>query len=289
MTQKFRDIAQSNLFSRFIICVIIAAGILVGLDTYPDLSSEYQDLFAVLDSIILWIFVAEIVVKVGAEGAQPWRYFKDPWNIFDFAIVAACFLPLDASFVAVLRLVRILRVLKLVTAIPKLQVLVNALLKSVPSMGYVGLLLGLLFYIYACVGVTLFGANDPHHFGNLQTAMLSLFRTVTLEDWTDLMYIAMYGCDAYGYDGMAAKCINSSASPIGGALFFVSFVMIGTMIVLNLFIGVIMNGMDEASKDIDKNETIKNTQPLKAAAILEEKISDLHSSVKTLQEAIKQQ
>ena len=249
MVEVFKGIAESGWFSKFIITVIVGAGVLVGIQTYPSMVSEYEGILNALDSIILWIFVAEVVVKIGAEGSKPFNYFKDPWNIFDFSIVAVCFLPLDSSFVAVLRLARILRVLKLVTAIPKLQLLVAALLKSIPSMGYVSLLLGMLFYIYACMGVTLYGANDPHHFGNLEIAMLSHFRVVTLEDWTDLMYIAMYGCANYGYDGMQAKCVASSASPIGGAMYFVSFVLFGTMIVLNLFIGVIMNGMDEAKNE----------------------------------------
>ena len=88
--------------------------------------------------------------------------------------------------------------LKLVRALPKLQILVSALLKSLPSMGYVGLLLGLLFYIYSVAGVFLFGNNDPLHFDNIWIAMLSLFRVVTGEDWTDVMYIQMYGCEQYG-------------------------------------------------------------------------------------------
>jgi len=153
-----------------------------------------------------------------------------------------------------LRLLRLLRVLKLVKALPKLQMLVNALLRSIPSMGYVSLLLLLLFYIYAVAAVTFFGENDPVHFKDLQTAMLSLFRVVTLEDWTDIMYINMYGCANYGYDGIIEKCTNSNAYPIGAALFFVSFVLLGTMIVLNLFIGVIMTGMDEAKRSMDEDD-----------------------------------
>ena len=150
---------------------------------------------------------------------------------------------------AVLRLMRLLRVLKLVRAVPKLQLLVGALLRSIPSMGYVSILMFLLFYVYAVAAVIFWSENDPVHFADLQISLVSLFRAVTLEDWTDLMYIQMYGCDNYGYDGMKALCVKPSASPVGGAVFFISFVMVGTMIMLNLFIGVIMNGMDEARAD----------------------------------------
>ena len=189
---------------------------------------------------------------MGAHGRHWYRYFKDPWNIFDFAIVVACLLPFGGGFVAVLRLLRVLRVLKLVTALPKLQILVGALLKSIPSMLYVSVLLGLLFYLYAVTATFFFSENDPVHFKTLQLSMLSLFRTVTLEDWTDLMYINMYGCDQYGYDGNEALCTKPNAMPVFASAFFVSFVLSGTMIILNLFIGVIMNGMEEAQAEAEE-------------------------------------
>jgi len=125
------------------------------------------------------------------------------------------------------------------------------LLKSIPSMFYVGVLLLILFYIYAVMGVFLFAENDPVHFGDLALSMLSLFRVVTLEDWTDVMYIQMFGSDRYaGYDGLnsGGEPTQPGAMPIFGALYFVSFVMIGTMVMQNLFMGVITSSMDEARK-----------------------------------------
>jgi voltage-gated sodium channel len=257
MVETLRAIAQSSRFQNFITLVIVFAGVLVGAETYPGLVARHGGLLHFLDQAVLWIFVAEIAVKMGAHGNKPWRYFQDGWNVFDFIIVAAAFLPIGAQYVTVLRLARLLRVLKLVRALPRLQLLVNALLKSIPSMGYVSLLLFLLFYVYGVAAVFLFGKNDPIHFGNLQIALVSLFRAVTLEDWTDLMYIQMYGCAGYGYGGNEALCTASVAYPVGGALFFVSFVLLGTMIVLNLFIGVIMNGMTEAQKESDNLNEIE--------------------------------
>ncbi|MBX3126574.1 MAG: ion transporter [Polyangiaceae bacterium] len=250
MAEYLRTIAESKRFQNFVTWVIIFAGVLVGVETYPGLVAQYGDTLHTLDKIVLGIFVVEILVKVGAEGNKPWRFFSDNWNVFDFIIVAAAFLPISSQYVTVLRLARLLRVLRLVRALPKLQLLVSALLKSIPSMAYVSLLLFLLFYVYAVAAVFLFGANDPIHFRNLQIALVSLFRAVTLEDWTDLMYIQMYGCNNYGYDG-DPSCTDPQAYPILGALFFVSFVLLGTMVVLNLFIGVIMNGMTEAQKEAD--------------------------------------
>ena len=243
-----RQIADAPFFGRAITVVILAAGVLVGVETYADFSARHRGLLHLLDQIILGIFIAEIAIKIGAEGRHPLRYFRDGWNVFDFVIVAACLLPFGSSSVTVLRLLRLLRVLRLVRALPRLQLLVNALLKSIPSMGYVTALLFLLFYIYAVAAVFLFGANDPIHFRSLEMAMLSLFRVVTLEDWTDIMYTQMLGCEGYGYGAQPELCTASQAQPVLAALFFVSFVL-GTMIMLNLFIGVIMNGMEEAHRE----------------------------------------
>lgn len=251
VVQFLKSIAEAKWFQNFIIGVILFAGVLVGVQTYPSLEHEYHGILHLLDQIILWIFVAEIAVKMGAEGKQPWRYFYDPWNVFDFIIVAVCFMPLDAQYVTVLRLARLLRVLKLVNALPELRIIVSALLKSIPSMFYISLLLFILFYLYAVLATFMFSTNDPVHFENLQMSFLSLFRVATLEDWTDIMYINMYGCLNYGYDGNPVCTEETShAFGWGAAFFFSSFVLVATMVILNLFIGVIMNGMDEAREEL---------------------------------------
>ena len=139
MSAFCKRIAEANWFSFFIFGVIIMAGVVVGLQTYKELEQEYHTLLSSLDTIILSIFVLEVLIKIIAEGKTPWRYFRDPWNIFDFTIVAVCLMPIQNNdFVAVLRLARVLRVMKLVSAIPRLQILVGAVIKSIPSIGYVG-------------------------------------------------------------------------------------------------------------------------------------------------------
>tara|TARA_B100001540_G_C15721206_1_gene603155 strand:- start:25 stop:801 length:777 start_codon:yes stop_codon:yes gene_type:complete len=256
MSEACLRISNSKAFQRFIILTIVLAGVVVGVQTYAKFADRHKEILEFMDGMILVVFSLEVIIKVAAEGKKPLRYFSNPWNVFDFIIVAACLLepvlPIDGAFLPVLRLARILRVLRLVTTIPKLQVLVSCLLKSLPSMFYVSVLLGLLFYIYGTMAVFLYGENDPIHFRNLQTSVLSLFRVVTLEDWTDVMYINMYGSDNYGYSDqdLARWEPISQASPLGAAVFFVSFVLIGTMIVLNLVIGVIMNSMDESNAEM---------------------------------------
>lgn len=290
MVKLCKGIADSKWFQNFVTFAIIVAGVLVGIATYADFAARHESILEVLNLIVLIVFIIEIVVKIIAEGKKPWLYFTDAWNIFDFIIVAAAFLPFGGSSVAILRLLRLLRVLKLIKALPKLQMLVGALLKSIPSMGYVSILLLLLFYIYAVAGVFFFGENDPTHFADLQTSMLSLFRVVTLEDWTDIMYINMFGCENYGYDGSMDVCVNSMANPAGSVIFFVSFVLIGTMIFLNLFIGVIMNGMDEAKAEMALNNRVESGEKKAEIEDIENKIGELQEllSVFKAQERIKQ-
>jgi len=227
MESFFQRINESAGFQRFVLGLILFAGLLVGLETSADLMARVGGLFKGLDRVVLTIFVAELVVRIGACGRRPWRFFTDAWNVFDFVIVAVCLLPVNAEFAAVLRLVRVLRVLRLITAVPKLQILVGALLKSIPSMAYVGLLLSVLFYIYAVLGVSIFGRTDPEHFGTLGAAALTLFQVVTLEGWADIM--------------RAQFAAQSVLVTVG---YFVTFILLGTMTVLNLLIGVIVSGMD---------------------------------------------
>ena len=256
MSNQFSKISENRLFKRFIIFTILLAAVVVGIQTYKEFAQKYSSLLSILDGFILLVFIIEAGIKILAEGKKPQNYFKNPWNVFDFLIVVACLLEpifdLGGEFLPVLRLARILRVLRLVTAIPKLQLLVTCLLKSLPSMFYVSILLFLLFYVYGTIAVFFYGENDPIHFRNLQSSILTLFRVVTLEDWTDVMYINMYGSDNYGYSAKEfSKWTHTpSASPLGAAIFFVSFVLIGTMIVLNLVIGVIMNSMDESNREM---------------------------------------
>ena len=247
-----RRVVEAPWFTGFIITVIVFAGILVGMETSAPLMTELGSTIEVLNNIVLYIFVAEILLKMTAAAPKPWRFFYDGWNVFDFLIVAVCFVPFGGGFAPVLRLFRLFRTLRLVSVIPRLQLIVSALLRCLPSMFYVSILLFLVFYIYAVAGTMLFGANDPVHFGGLWTSMRSLFRVVTLEDWTDVMYLQMFGSDVYeGYNqSVEGQTVVPKAQPFLGAFYFVSFVLVGTMIMLNLVIGVIINGMDEAQKEV---------------------------------------
>ena len=253
MINLCKQIAGSKWFNNTVVIAILLAGIIVGVETYEEETKEWLPVLNVLDWAVIWIFTVEALIKILAVGNEPSRYFKDPWNLFDFLIVVVCwlavFLPnMDAGFVTAFRLARILRVLRLVHALPQLKLLVDAMLKSIPSMGYVGIFLLLLFYIYGVMGVFVFGKNDPVHFGDLKTSIITLFQITTLEGWADIMFVNVHGCNdpIYGFEN---GCPKPRAFGIWAILYFVSFVLIGTMIILNLFIGVIMNSMDEVRNE----------------------------------------
>ena len=158
---------------------------------------------------------------------KPWEYFKSAWNVFDFSLIVVSLLPIASEFALLGRVLRLLRVIRLINALPELRLIVETLLRSIPSMLHITLLMSILFFVYAVLGFHLFHEHDPTHWRNLAYSLLTLFRIVTLEDWTDVMYKAMELSPAY-------------------ALYFVSFVVVGTFVVVNLFIAVVINNLDEA-------------------------------------------
>ena len=265
MTNAIKHIVESKAFHHFIVAVIVLAGVVAGLETSPALMAEHGALLHALDRIILGIFIVEAALKIAAHGRQPWRYFADGWNVFDFLIIVICVLPVGGPFAAVLRLARALRLLRLVSALPKLQLLVGALLKSLSARGYVSLLLGLLFYIYAVAGIHLFGAHDPKNFGSLPTAFLSLFRLVTLDNWADLFAAQM-----------------AHVAGIKVAIYFVTFIIFGTMIIMNLFIGIIMNSMAEMHAEIAERDRAQHERET-GAATLDDELRALELELKQTQ------
>lgn len=263
-----KTIADSRYFQDFITFAIVVASALVGIQTYEEM--ENLSVLTLLDEIILYIFTIECVIKIAACYNQPWLFFYDRWNQFDFAVVFVCYMPVDASMVTILRLARLLRVLKLVKALPELQVLVMGLLGSLSSIMYVALLLMLVFYLYAVLCITLFRDNDPVHFPNLETTFLTLFRMATFEDWTDIMYTQMFGCDVYKLPFRTHMCTNPQALNWLPAVLFISFLVLSSFVVLNLFIGVITSNMDEARNQLKlEKEELARDENNKAEVVLD--------------------
>jgi len=228
--QWAKTICLSNAFNHGITGVIILNAIVIGLDTSAALAASYGQWFTLANQVFLAIFIVEALIKMAAQAPGVQNYFKDGWNLFDFSIIVFSLLPATGQLATLARLARLLRVLRLISTLPELRLIVATLVRSIPSMGHVLALMSIIFYVYAVAGYHLFHDIDPTHWRNLGTALLSLFRIVTLEDWTDIMYAAM-AVEPWAW------------------VYFVSFVVLGTFVVVNLFIAVVINNLDEAKTE----------------------------------------
>lgn len=213
-------------FQYSIFMLIILNAIIIGFETYPDLYSTYGALFLRVDMIFLWIFTIEITLRlIGTP--HPKYFFKDGWNVFDFIIVAAGHLFVGAYFVTVLRILRILRLFRTISVIPSLKRLVNALLLTLPSLGNISLLLSVIFYVFAVIGTSLFSGVAPDYFGTLDMSLITLFQVVTLESW-------------------ASAVMRPILEELSWAwIYFVAFILLGTFVIFNLFVGVIVSNVEK--------------------------------------------
>ena len=223
-------ISQSAWFNHAITMIFVLNAAVIGLDTSTDLRAAFGTYFELANDIFLAIFIVEAFIKIVAEAPHVHRYFKDGWNLFDFTIIVLSLIPATGQLATLARLARLLRVLRLISTLPELRLIVATLVRSIPSMANVLLLMSIIFYVYGVAGFHLFHDIDPTHWRTLGIALLSLFRIVTLEDWTDIMYAAM-AVEPYAW------------------VYFVSFVVLGTFVVVNLFIAVVINNLDEAKAE----------------------------------------
>ena len=230
VSERAQRIVASPWFNHGITGIILLNAAVIGLDTWDAATNRFGEGLHTANQVFLGIFVIEALIKMAAHYPRIERYFRDGWNVFDFTIIVVSLLPSTGELATVARLARLLRVLRLVSALPELRLIVTTLIRSIPSMFNVIALLSIIFYVYAVAGYHLFHEADPTHWRNLGIALLSLFRIVTLEDWTDIMYAAM---EAHWW----------------AWAYFVSFVVMGTFVVVNLFIAVVLNNLDEAKQE----------------------------------------
>lgn len=223
--ERFERIISNKVFEFFIIFVIMASALTVGAKTY-NISPFWLQVLEVADIGITVIFIIEISIRFMATHPHS-HFFKSGWNIFDVLIVTVSLIPIDNSDMAlVARLVRVFRVLRMISIIPELRMLLNSLLKALPRLGYVMALMFIIFYIYAAIGSLIFEEINPILWGDISIAMLTLFRVMTFEDWTDVMYETMA---VYGWSW----------------LFYVSFIFLTAFAFLNMVIGIVVNVLEE--------------------------------------------
>jgi voltage-gated sodium channel len=242
----------------FIMTLIVFNAVILGLETEPEIMQRVGDILIAVDHAILAVFVVEIALRIYAHGL---RFFRDPWSLFDFAVVGIALIPASGPF-AVLRALRVLRVLRILTMVPSMRRVVGALLGSIPGLSSIALVLMLIYYVFAVIATKLFGANFPQWFGSIGESLFSLFQIMTLESWSM---------------GIVRPVMELHPN---AWIFFVIFILIATFTMLNLFIAIIVNAMHSFTEE-------ENVERREALDDVREHIeADLHLEVAALREEI---
>lgn len=259
MRSQLRSFLEHSYVQRVIIALIIINAVLLGMETSPSLMSQAGPAILLLDQIILALFVIEIVLRIYVHGTAFWR---DPWSLFDFSVVAIALIPASGPF-AVLRALRVLRVLRLLTMVPSMRRVVGALLAAVPGLGSIGLMLIILYYVFAVIATNLFGASYAEWFGTLGRSFYTLFQIMTLESWSM---------------GIVRPIMETHPN---AWIFFVPFILVATFTMLNLFIAIIVSAMQNYSEE-------EHQQTAQALQQAEKNIeADLHQEMQSLRDEIK--
>lgn len=230
MVQWCRRVAAHPTFQNAALLVIVLAALVVGLGTSATLAARYETLFRLLDRGIQTAFVVELGIRLVACWPRLPRFFRDGWNTFDFVIVAASFLPASGAYATVGRLARLARAGRLFSRVPELRLLIGTMLRSIPSMAHVLMLLFVLLYIYAVLGVHLLGEGDPARWASLPKAGLTLVSVLTLEGWVEVQEAAL------------------AVTPWAW-VYFLSFIVLAVFVGVNLFIAIIIHNLEQIKRE----------------------------------------
>ncbi|MBR3072030.1 ion transporter [Fibrobacter sp.] len=252
-----QNIVESRIFRRAVFGVILFNAVILGLETSPQIMLRVGRVLDVLDKFCLGFFVIELICRLIAYRTS---FFKSGWNIFDFAIIVCSLITtIDAvSSMRVVRLFRELQAVRLISSLKTMQIIVNAILKSIPSLAYTTCLMLVLYYVYAVIGVSLFCETHPEEFGSLPLTMLTLFQLMTFDGWaTDLMrpMMELHPC-----------CW----------IYFVSFVILSAILMLNIVVGIAVNFVSDAYSE----RMTSQKKPLKQIAEIESLLKNLKESLK---------
>lgn len=256
----FYLLRSNKMFELFVISVIILSALVIGVKTYP-LPKPVLQFIEIMDWMVTLIFLVEIVIRFMGEPEKK-RFFHNAWNLFDTLIVVVSLIPIENSDMALIgRLVRIFRVLRMVSIIPELRMLLNSLLKALPQLGYVMLMLFIIFYIYAAIGSTFFAEINEVLWGDIALSLLTLFRVMTFEDWTDVMYETM---EVY---------------PLSWS-FYITFIFFTAFAFLNMIIGIVVNVLEEEHQIQAKADAKASGEPT---------LNDIQAELAEIKQMIKEQ
>jgi voltage-gated sodium channel len=264
LVDRIRHLVESSGFQRAVLGLIIANAVFMGLETWAEFAQDFSLVFQAAHGGVQVAFIVELGLRILAHGRRPLTFFTSGWNVFDFGVVMVSLLPMAGPFATVVRLARVLRVARLVTGMPELRLIVGTMLKSIPSMGHVVMLLGLLMYVYGVVGYHLFARVDPEGFGSLGRAVRTLFVIITLEGWVEIMQ-------------------RSEQATAWASAYYVSFIVVAVFVVINLFIAVVIDNLEKVRAE----EAVGGQQPALADTPAElrrlsDRIQELELSIRSL-------
>ena len=249
MQKLLQKIKDNQLFNILIISIIILSALSVGIKTYPlQNDSILINIINSLDYFVTIIFLFEIFIRMGAE-TKILDFFKKGWNNFDFIIVTISLIPIDNTDVVLLgRLLRVFRVMRLITFIPEFRKIIETILKAIPQVSYVSLFMFIEMYMFAAIGSILYAEIDPTHWENIGLSMLTLFQVATGEAWPDLLATTM------------------SQKPYSW-IYFVTFIIINTFILLNLIVGIIVDLVSSEDDEATRAKILEEIQIIKSSLV----------------------
>ena len=236
----FDRIRSNKAFELFVVAVILFSAVMIGVNSYA-LDGRVVQAMEILDLAITLFFLVELSIRFLGEPEKR-AFFRQGWNVFDTLIVTVSLVPIDESELALLgRLIRIFRVLRMVSIVPELRVLVNSLLRALPQLGYVCLLMFIIFYIYAAIGTSVFATVNPALWGDIAVSLLTLFRVMTFEDWTDVMYETISAGHGWSW------------------IYYLSFIFLTDFAFLNMIIGIVVKVLEDEHQR--ERDALKGAEP----------------------------
>ena len=265
-------LVESGWFTAAVSTVILCNAVVLAIQTYDHIEREHGRTLDLLNNLFLAIFVIELGLRIAAYGRRPQDFFRSGWNVFDFIVIGAAFVPALGQTTTLLRLARLLRVVRVVRVLPDLQVFVTALIRSIPPLLSICVLAALVFFVYGMVGWELFGEQAPENWGTLGDALLSLFLILTLAELSPLLREAL--------------AIHSWAW-----LYFATFVVINVYILLNVLIGIVLNSMEEA-RELERRRALPGgdgdgLRPYTPVAPVAERIAILRAALDEFEDELR--
>jgi voltage-gated sodium channel len=264
------DLADSTAFNVAIFGVIIANAVVLGMETYPDIVRDAGGLLSTLNDVCLGIFVVELTIRITAFGARPGGFFRSGWNVFDFVVVIAAFLPGLRENSTLLRIARLARVLRIVRLLPDLRVLVTAIYRSLPGVASLTVLAVVTLFVYGMIGWTIFDTHAPEEYGTIGNAMLTLFVMLSLENLPQNIELGRELSD-------------------WTILYFVSYALIAAFLLFNILIGIVINSLEEA-RAIEHARERADTRERGGAppeVTIEERLAGLRGAIDELEADLK--